>query len=321
MLLDMQHLQKSFGPKSVLRDVNFQARSGSALGLLGRNGAGKTTTIRIIMQVFQPDRGAVLLDGKPILATECPIGYLPEEKGLYPKIKIREQLVYFGQLRGLSRSDAAKSVNSWLQRLELTEYLDKKLETLSKGNQQKIQLAVALLADPTVIILDEPFGGLDPVNAQLLKDIVGEQVAMGKIVLFSSHQMSYVEQFCDHVAILHQGEIVLNGSIREIKRSYERNRLMLGFAGDPAVADALLRQLLDRQPEIRPLIASWQPSADGCLVRLRQAADRPALFQALAAQNFDMEQFRVVEPSLEEIFVEKVGDTLENEAVPNHHDL
>ncbi len=314
MQLEILNLQKSFGPKQVLRDVCFQAASGAALGLLGRNGAGKTTTIRIIMQVFPPDDGQVLLDGTPISQSDVQIGYLPEEKGLYPKVRIRDQLVYLGQLRGLSRAQALKSVQYWLERLDLGEYLDKKLETLSKGNQQKIQLAVALLAAPDIIILDEPFSGLDPVNAQLMKEIVNEQVAQGKVVFFSSHQMNYVEQFCDQVAILDQGQIVLQGSIRDIKRSFSRDRLLVSLDSDPATAAERLVRLLGEAPELQALIMGIQPVADGCILRLHNPADRLVLFQALAARQADIARFTVVEPSLEEIFVAKVGDHLENEA-------
>ncbi|MDW7656475.1 MAG: ATP-binding cassette domain-containing protein, partial [Bacillota bacterium] len=229
MLLRVNNLRKNFGSNRVLSDVSFQAESGSALGLLGRNGAGKTTTIRIIMQVFPPDKGEILLDGIPLSHYTVSFGYLPEEKGLYPKQTIRNQLVYLARLRGLSMSQAKQAVQTWLDRLDLSQYLDKKLETLSKGNQQKIQLALALLHDPDIIILDEPFSGLDPVNALLLKDIVREQVQAGKIILFSSHQMNYVEQFCDQVAILHQGVIKATGSIRELKRGYTQNRLQVRF--------------------------------------------------------------------------------------------
>ena len=219
MRLEAKNLEKSFGEKRVLRGVSFAAESGRALGLLGRNGAGKTTSIRIVMQVFPPDGGEVLLDGERLHTDRVRIGYLPEERGLYPKKPIFEQLVYFGRLAGLSKKQTVQNAERLLKRLEATQYRDKRLETLSKGNQQKIQLVATLIADPQIVILDEPFSGLDPVNAQLLKDVVRELIAQGKIVLFSSHQMNYIEEFCDDIAILHEGEIALAGALRDIKRS------------------------------------------------------------------------------------------------------
>ena len=227
MSLEINALNKSFGEKHVLRDVSFQALKGSALGLLGRNGAGKTTTIRIIMDVFPSDSGSVTYEGKPLRTAGVSFGYLPEERGLYPKKKIGVQLTYLAMLRGMDRRAAVAATKKWLEKVELSEYFDKNLETLSKGNQQKVQLASALMNDPEIAILDEPFSGLDPVNAQLLKDIVRDLVKEGKIVLFSSHQMSYVEQFCENIAILHQGEIVLDGNLQQIKRSYPRDRVYI----------------------------------------------------------------------------------------------
>ena len=213
--------------KKVLKGVSFVTESGKAFGLLGRNGAGKTTSIRILMNVFPADAGEVLTDGKPIDYDKISLGYLPEERGLYPKKLIIDQLVYFAELRGMKRTDAVQSVDRWLKRLELYEYRNKRLDTLSKGNQQKIQLITALAHDPQIVILDEPFSGLDPVNAILLKDVVKEQIARGKIVLFSSHQMSYIEEFCDSIAILNAGKVVLHGDLREIKRNYVRDRLVV----------------------------------------------------------------------------------------------
>ncbi len=286
-----------------------------AMGLLGRNGAGKTTTIRIIMHVFPPDSGQIRLDGQPLRSGMTSIGYLPEEKGLYPKFKIGDQLIYLGQLRGLSRKAASRSVKYWLERFSLSEYHNKKLETLSKGNQQKIQLALALLAEPDIVILDEPFSGLDPVNAQLLKDIVREQVDAGKIVLFSSHQMSYVEQFCDTVALLDHGQIILQGSLKQIKREQAKNRLFIQLSGDPAASVQRLSALLNQHADLAAAVISVEPADDGCLVHLRDADSRAGIFSLLAGSSADVEQFRLAEPSLEDIFVEKVGENSEKQTV------
>ena len=229
MKLEVRDLYKSFGPKEVLKGISFTAESGRALGLLGRNGAGKTTAIRIMMGVLPADSGEVLLDGKKLDINRVKVGYLPEERGLYPKKPIMEQLVYFGQLRGMTASAAKKSAQVLVERLGMQEYMNKKrkLMTLSKGNQQKIQLAAALITDPDIVILDEPFSGLDPVNAMLLEEIVRERIQKGNIVLFSSHQMNYIEEFCDNIAILNGGQIALSGGIREIKRGYDRSVILI----------------------------------------------------------------------------------------------
>ncbi|MGN0556492.1 MAG: ABC transporter ATP-binding protein, partial [Acutalibacteraceae bacterium] len=223
MKLEMNGICKSFGEKQVLKNVSFAAEGGKAFGLLGRNGAGKTTSIRILMGVFPADSGEVLLDGKPIDYSRVGIGYLPEERGLYPKKKIIDQLMYFARLKGMNTTDAVRSIDYWLGRLKMSEYRSKRLDTLSKGNQQKIQLITALAHDPDIVVLDEPFSGLDPVNAMLLKDVVREEIDKGKIVLFSSHQMNYVEEFCDHIAILCDGRAVLSGDLHQIKRNYKRD--------------------------------------------------------------------------------------------------
>jgi ABC-2 type transport system ATP-binding protein len=240
---------------------------------------------------------------------------MPEEKGLYPKIKIKDQLTYLAELRGLSRRDAKAAVALWLNRLEMSEYLDKKLETLSKGNQQKIQLAVALVADPEIVILDEPFSGLDPVNSQLLKDVVNEQVALGKIVLFSSHQMNYVETFCDDLALLHGGEIVLHGNIREIKRRYPRNRISISLSdgnGNQAWPAARIQDWLNKltreTSRLQTIIAAIEQDGEQCRIVLRQADQRDQLLQELVRVQAPLEQFGIVEPTLEDIFIEKTGD-------------
>ena len=212
MKLEVNSLKKSFGEAEVLHGVSFSVESGSALGLLGRNGAGKTTTIRILMNVFKGNDGTITIDGKPFVPKEYQIGYLPEERGLYPKKMVGEQLIYLAMLRGLSAKKAKEQMKKWLERMGVSEYENRKLETLSKGNQQKVQLAQTLLCDPDIVILDEPFSGLDPVNAQILKDVIKGQIQAGKLVIFSSHQMSYVEEFCDEIAILNHGDVVLAGT-------------------------------------------------------------------------------------------------------------
>lgn len=296
MRLTAENITKSFGAKQVLKGIHLGVESGRALGLLGRNGAGKTTMIRIIMQVFPADSGRVLLDGKPLDTDQIKIGYLPEERGLYPKKVILEQLLYFAALRGVSARQAKKDALRLLDRLGMGEYANKKLDTLSKGNQQKIQLIATLICDPQIVILDEPFSGLDPVNAMLLEDLVKECIQQGKIVFFSSHQMNYVEEFCNEIAILNQGKIVLSGNIREIKRGYERNRLLISTRQAENV-----RQWASALPA--ELVTQVGEQEGDLLVTLADVGKKDAFLSALTAQGFDIDGFRVYEPSLNDIFV------------------
>lgn len=297
MKFAVEDLRKSFGEKQVLRDVSFSTESGRAFGLLGRNGAGKTTAIRIIMDVFPADSGRVLLDGKPMVREKVNVGYLPEERGLYPKVGILEQILYLGRLRGLTRHDARKNAIKWLSRLSMEEYAGKKLDTLSKGNQQKIQLAAALVSEPDFVILDEPFSGLDPVNAMLLKDVVRELIDSGKIVLFSSHQMNYVEEFCDSIAILHHGEIVLSGSIRALRRSRGRNRWLIQ-AGELEKAAGFCRERLSE------LVENVALGKEGVTVDLRREEDAGALLSAIGQSGLAVDGVQLVTPTLNDIFVE-----------------
>ena len=299
MILELKNIEKSFGEKKVLTGVSFKAEGGKAFGLLGRNGAGKTTSIRILMDVFPANSGEVLIDGKPIDYSKVGIGYLPEERGLYPKKIIIDQLTYFAELKGMSRKEAVESIDYWLERLGMTEYRNKKLETLSKGNQQKIQLITALAHDPDIVILDEPFSGLDPVNAMLLKDVVKEQIAKGKIVLFSSHQMSYIEEFCDSIAILNNGVVALHGDLHDIKRDYPRDRLVVRTENSDAIkADFGSACSITENGDL--------------LVQLSSADEKKAVMTRLV-ENYDVDEVRVFEPSLNDIFVEYAGDAAQED--------
>ena len=295
MELALNNIEKSFGEKKVLKGVSFSAEGGKAFGLLGRNGAGKTTTIRILMDVFPSDGGEIYIDGKPIDRSVVQIGYLPEERGLYPKKKIMDQLIYFAALKGMSRDAAIKSINYWLGRLGMTEYADKRLDTLSKGNQQKIQLITALTHDPQIVILDEPFSGLDPVNAMLLKDVVKEEISKGKIVLFSSHQMSYIEEFCDKVAILNGGSVVLHGDLRDIKHNYLRDKLIVRSEHAEEIR---------RDTEFRTTV---NDSGDTVLY-LSSPEQKQSVMRRLT-EKYEIDEIRVFEPSLNDIFVEYAGNS------------
>jgi len=295
MELRVDNIEKSFGEKKVLNGISFVAEGGKAFGLLGRNGAGKTTTIRILMDVFPANSGSVLFDGKPIDYSKVKFGYLPEERGLYPKKKIIDQLIYFTELKGINRKDAIKSVDYWLDRLQMTEYRDKRLDTLSKGNQQKIQLITAISHDPDIIILDEPFSGLDPVNAMLLKDVVKEEISNGKIVLFSSHQMNYIEEFCDSIAIIKDGITVLSGELKEIKHNYPRNKLLIQ-------SDEKSRILSDFTD------CSSITENGSVLLTLTSPSEKQTFMKKLV-DEYNIDEISVFEPTLNDIFVEYVGDS------------
>ena len=293
MLLEIKDINKSFGEKRVLTGVSFSVEGGRAFGLLGRNGAGKTTTIRILMNVFPSDSGQILLDGEPIDYKKIGIGYLPEERGLYPRKVIIDQLVYFAELKGMTRKDAVRAIDYWLERLGMTEYRSKRLETLSKGNQQKIQLVTALAHDPDIVILDEPFSGLDPVNAMLLKEVVREQIEKGKIVLFSSHQMSYIEEFCDAIAIINAGKVAISGSLFDIKRNYVRDRLVVSSRDTEAIRADFADSVTDGEN-------------GSIIIKLASPEEKPEVMRRLV-ENYDIDEVKVFEPSLNDIFVEYAG--------------
>lgn len=302
MKLEVKDLRKSFGDKEVLHGISFSIESGKALGLLGRNGAGKTTTIRILMDVFHANSGTITVDGRPFHPKQFRIGYLPEERGLYPKKGVEEQLMYLAQLRGSSRADAKQQTMRWLKRLGVEEYAQSRLETLSKGNQQKVQLAQTLVCDPDLVILDEPFSGLDPVNSQILKDVIQEQIEAGKLVIFSSHQMSYVEEFCEDIVLINRGEIVLSGALSQIKRAYGKNRLIIGMGygyQDPG------QVLTDYMGDLIRVVGRRKEQV---IVEMKAGCTRELLLREFLERELVPEEFGNYEPSLTEIFVEKAGD-------------
>ena len=293
MKLEVKNIKKSFGDKEVLHGVSFEVESGKALGLLGRNGAGKTTTIRIIMDVFRANSGEILLDGEKFNPSKHLIGYLPEERGLYPKKTVTEQLVYLGRLRGLSKSEAKANTDKWLKRLKVSQYANAKLETLSKGNQQKVQLASTLVCNPEIVILDEPFSGLDPINSRILQDVVAETIDEGKIVIFSSHQMSYIEEFCDSIAIINAGKVAISGDLHKIKRNYVRDKLVVSTTKPEQIKADFGEVCTERE--------------DGTLlIQLASPDDKQAAMKRLV-ENYDIDEVKVFEPSLNDIFVEYAG--------------
>ncbi len=297
MVLSINNVSKSFGDKQVLKGISFSCEGGKALGILGRNGAGKTTMIRIIMGVFNADNGSVTLDDAPMNTSNVKIGYLPEERGLYPKKKIMEQLIYFATLQGIDKKTAISNADKLFKKLQIEEYKNVRLDTLSKGNQQKVQLIATLIADPNIVILDEPFSGLDPVNASLLKDIVKDLIADGKLVLFSSHQMNYIEEFCDDILILNGGQIVLGGNIKDIKRGYARNTIEIKSENAKDVADTVLNQNL-------PFVKRITFDENTIFITLTDENEKDKLLEALSPVGNNIDEIKVKEPTLNEIFVQ-----------------
>lgn len=296
MNLTVNEIYKSFGEKQVLKGICFSAESGKALGILGRNGAGKTTLIRIIMQVFGADAGTVLLDGKEIDTEKIHIGYLPEERGLYPKQKIMTQLLYFAELKGIDKKSARATAEKYFKELQIEQYKNVRLDTLSKGNQQKIQLIAALISDPDIVILDEPFSGLDPVNANMLKNIVKELISEGKMVLFSSHQMNYIEEFCDDIIILNGGKAVLSGSIKQIKRSFARNIFEITTQNSETALRTILNASL-------PYVDKAEIIDGKLTVTIKSEENKPELIKFAAESIPDVDGISVKEPTLADIFI------------------
>ena len=301
MQLEVRNVTKSFGDKEVLHGVSFVVESGRAMGFLGRNGAGKSTTIRCLMDVFKQDSGGFYLDGKPLRVEDYRVGYLPEERGMYTKHQVLDQLVYFARLRGAGKEDALRSANYWVDYFELGDFKKKKMETLSKGNQQKIQIAQSFLNEPNILILDEPFSGLDPVNAQVFKNAITQFVEQGKLVIFSSHQMGYVEEVCDDVTLIHNGNIVLTGDLDEIKRREGEGKLVLSILDTDEAA--LTKELEQAFPG---LVVS--PAKEALVLDTKGQDLQGKLLNWLAEKNLPIRQFGAYEPSLTDIFIEKAGE-------------
>lgn len=303
MKLELKNLRKSFAGKEVLKGVSFTVQSGRALGLLGRNGAGKTTSIRIIMDIFRANEGEVLLDGKKFEPSQNQVGYLPEERGMYPKKTVLEQMVYFARLRGLDKKKAVENSKKWLARLQVSEYEKRKMDTLSKGNQQKVQLAATLVCDPDIVVLDEPFSGLDPVNSQILKEVISELIQGGKIVIFSSHQMSYVEEFCEDIVIINQGEVVLSGSLNDIKEEYGRGRKIV------SALNLSLEELEYRcREKLSDVVEVMGRDKHSVIFRLKDTQNQWSVLERMREENIEIDKYGSYEPSLNDIFVSCVGD-------------
>ncbi|MBF0716058.1 ABC transporter ATP-binding protein [Gemelliphila palaticanis] len=299
MILEFKDVYKSFGDTKVLKGISFTAKSGIANGYLGRNGSGKTTTFRLLLDIFRPDSGEILLDGKPIDRDKLKIGYLPEERGMYDGVGLVDQLVYFGMLKGMSKQDATREAKRWLEFFELEDN-KKQLKTLSKGNAQKIQIIQCVIDDPDILVLDEPFSGLDPVNVGKLKEIINDFISRDKLVIFSSHQMPVVETFCEDINLLEKGEILLKGNLENIKRELGNKKMLL------SVADHNSEQLIAKLQEAN-LNLDLGVEQKLVLVDFKDNDAKHKLLNYLAENDLDIEEFKLYKPSLEQIFVERVG--------------
>lgn len=300
MSLKVDGIVKKFGEYTAVDELSFEITKPGVFALLGTNGAGKTTSIRIILGMLSSDSGSVTWQGKKFLAAEEPIGYLAEERGLYPKYKIMDQLIYFCSLKGMRKQDAVKALDYWFDRLGVNEYRDKRAEQLSKGNQQKIQLIAALAPNPELLILDEPLSGLDPVNAELFKTVIREEISKNKFIIMSSHQMPTIEEFCSDIVILNKGKTVLQGNLNEIKKGYGRVKLTVKCEGDITVLAA----------DCGLTVTEDTPNGQSFGVSSEEQAHK--LLNAIMEQGIPLIRYELREPTLNEIFIEKVGADNEN---------
>jgi ABC-2 type transport system ATP-binding protein len=297
--VSIDHISKSFGEFTAVSELSLAVYPGRIYGLLGPNGAGKTTTIRMIVNIMAPDSGRIEVFGKQITPElQDRIGYLPEERGLYKKMKVGDQVKFFAALKNVDAKEAEQRLDRWLARLKLTEWKNRKSSELSKGMQQKVQFINAIVHEPDLLILDEPFSGLDPVNLELLKDVILELKASGKTIIFSTHQMEIAERICDDICLINRSRKVLEGSIREVKRGFSRHAVALRLQGGESVLS---------DPSV---ISKVKHHSDGLEVLLNEGANAQALLKALIAAGAMIERFEMIEPSLHDIFIEKVTENL-----------
>ena len=293
MKLEFKNVSKTYTDKKVVDDISFEITKPSIFGFLGTNGAGKTTSIRMMLGIIKKDSGSILLDGKEINRKNVNFGYMPEERGLYPKVTVYNQLMYFSLLKGINKKDADISIRYWLEKLEMTEYIDMDAEKLSKGNQQKIQFILAVMNDPDLIVLDEPFSGLDPVNTEMLKKVILSLVKEGKYIIMSGHQMSQIEEFCSDILILDKGKCVLQGNLKEIKDSYDSNKLEI-ITNDNI--DNHLKNFKYRNID------------NVYLIDIESKDEGQKIFESLIKDKVEILKYELKKPSLNDIFIEKVGN-------------
>ena len=297
-IVELQKVRKVYDTKVAVNDISFHIEPGTMFGLLGPNGSGKTSTIRMMIGITVPDSGSISLFDQPFTRKNLHrVGYLPEERGLYKKMKVMDQLIFLGQLHGLDAATASKRSYEWCERLGIMVSIGKKTEELSKGMQQKIQFISTLLHEPELIIMDEPFSGLDPVNASILQDTLVDLRGQGRTILFSTHRMDQIEKLCDAISLIHNGNLVLSGGMREIKSRYPNNRVQMTFEGDASFLE-------------HPSVETAKNYSGRAEIKLRDGDDGQALLAA-AVGKARISRFEVIEPTLEEIFIETVGGNVD----------
>ena len=295
MGLKLENVSKMFVGKQAVDNISFEVDKPGVFGLLGTNGAGKTTTIRMLLGIITKDTGEITWNGKQVARKTVNFGYLPEERGVYPKTKIYDQLMYFAELKGMNKKDADEAINKWVKVLKVDEYLDMPAEKLSKGNQQKVQFMTAIIHNPELIVLDEPFSGLDPVNTEILKNVIIELVNQGKYIIMSSHQMASIEEFCTDILILNRGKTVLKGNLKEIKDTYKANRLEI-------ITDKNIDEYIK---EFNMSIEFEKDNEYSIKIDSEEVAHK--LLEKVVANGVLINKFEIKKPTLNDIFIEKVG--------------
>lgn len=296
MNIEIKCISKVFGDNKALDNISLNIEGGKAFGILGRNGAGKTTFIRILLGIMHQDSGEILIDGKNIRNTKVKFGYLPEERGLYLKYRVCDQLLYFAELNGLKKKEAIKIIKDQLKIFKIEEYYNKKIEELSKGNKQKIQLIAAIIHNPDIIVLDEPFSGLDPVNVELFKEVMLNLLKEKKTIIFSSHQMNNVEEFCNYVVLLKKGNIKLQGRIEDIKDYYSSDKVQI-------IASSAIDKLLDNCK-----LEIVSKSDEDYVLKYEKKEEVDKLISLMSEEKISIEKLNYIKPSLNEIFISELGD-------------
>lgn len=296
MSLILKNVSRTFVGKQAVDNISFSLEKPGVFGLLGTNGAGKTTTIRMLLGIIKKDSGEITWKGKEVDRKHVRFGYLPEERGVYPKTKIFDQLMYFAELKGMNKVDAIKSINKWAKELKVEEYMQMPAEKLSKGNQQKIQFMTAIIHDPELVVLDEPFSGLDPVNTEILKNIIIDLIKNGKYVIMSAHQMATIEEFCSDILILNKGKTVLQGNLKEIKETYPANRVEIDTKQD------IKNYIKDFELEIET------ETNNNYIIKISDEEKAHKLLNKLILDGVNVDKFEIKKPTLNDIFIEKVGE-------------
>lgn len=295
MSLELKNVSKSFVGKKAVDNISFSLKEPGVYGLLGTNGAGKTTTIRMLLGIIKKDSGEITWKGKPVDRKSVNFGYLPEERGLYPKTKIFDQLMYFAELKGMQKEESIESINKWAKELKVEEYLQMPVEKLSKGNQQKIQFMIAIIHNPELVVLDEPFSGLDPVNTEILKNIIINLIREGKYVIMSAHQMTTIEEFCSDILILNKGKTVLQGNLKKIKETYPANRVEINVNQD------IRNYIKEFDFEVET------EANNNYVIKISSEEKAHKLLNRLVSENIVIDKFEIKKPTLNDIFIEKVG--------------